>query len=256
MKKLRSIIGILLAILFLLLFDIISARINSHFDGAYGYMAKSVQRLLFFFAELIIFVKLYKKGKIRNVINTEGLKKAIPACSAMFLYVIFHVITYAVIGAKSCLNTTVPIVVSCLFFMQLSTGLWEEITFRAFVCEGYYQGEQASFKRRLLYGCISFLIFGAVHAIECDSSEQAVYRFIMTGVWGFAFAAVYLYTHNILAASLIHFFTDIFLNIPIFISEWNESALFTVLDNYVQWIMLALIFITAIIFLYKAPVRE
>ena len=256
MKKLKGIIGILLAMLFLIVFDFVSGKIQNNFDGAPGYVAKSIQRIVFFAVELIIFVKLYKKENVRSVINMDGFRKAIPAYIAMLLYVIFDVITYAVIGAKSWLNTTVPIVVSCLFLMQLATGLWEELTFRAFVCEGYYQDGKPTFKRRLLYATISLVVFGAVHAIECDSMEQAVYRFIMTGVWGFAFASVYLYTHNILVASFIHFFTDIFLNISVFIEEWNESMLFIILDNYVQWVMLAVILIVAVIFLYKEPVRE
>lgn len=79
---------------------------------------------------------------------------------------------------------------------------------------------------------------------------------MITGVWGFAFASVYLYTHSILAAAIIHFFTNIFLNISIFISDWNDSSLFMILDNYVQWVMLAAILIVAVVFLYKKPVRE
>jgi hypothetical protein len=42
----------------------------------------------------------------------------------------------------------------------------------------------------------------------------------------------------------------------VFIEEWNESTLFIILDNYVQWAMLAVILILAIIFLHKEPVRE
>jgi hypothetical protein len=182
MKMFKRIIGILLAILFLVLFDLVAGIIQNNFDGAPGYVAKSIQRIVFFAVELIIFVKLYRKESIRSVINMEGFRKAVPAYIAMLLYIVFDVLTYAIIGAKIWLNTTVPIVVSCLFLMQLATGLWEELTFRAFVCEGYYQDGQPTFKSRLIYAIISMIVFGAVHSIECDSMEQAVYRFIMTGV--------------------------------------------------------------------------
>ena len=254
--KNKKLIGIILTVLFLLLLYYTSPLINNNFDGAWGYMMKSVQRILFFAAELIIFVKLYKKDSIGSIVNMNSFKEAVPACSAMFIYVVFYVITYTMVGAKIWLNTTMPIVVSCLIFMQLATGLWEEITFRAFVCEGYYQGTNATFKRRLLYAGISAVVFGIAHVVECDSLEQAIYRFITTGVWGFAFASVYLYTHNILAAAFIHFVTNIFLNISTFISDWNDSTLFIILDNYVQWVMLAAILIVAVVFLYKKPVRE
>ncbi len=255
MKIRRGLVGILLALLFYIVFYPISLWINNNFDGAQGSMVKTLQRMVFFIVELIIFVKLYKKDSIKSVLTIEGFRNAIPACVGMLVYVAFYVVVYAVIGAKSWLNTTVPIVVSYLFFVQISTGLWEEMTFRAFVCEGYYQGEDATFMRRLIYAGISAVIFGILHAIECDSLEQAVYRFIMTGVWGFAFTSVYFYSHNFLAAAFIHFFTDIFLNISVFIKAWSESTLFMILDNYVQWIMLTVVFIVAVVFLYKKPAR-
>lgn len=97
------------------------------------------------------------------------------------------------------------------------------MTFRAFVCEGYYQRNTATAKNRLVYAFISFMFFGIAHAIECDTLEVAAYRFIITGIWGFAYASIYLYTHNILVAMFMHFFTDIFLNVPTFVAKWNDS---------------------------------
>lgn len=53
--KSKKLIGIILAVLFLLLLYYTSPLINNNFDGALGYMMKSVQRILFFAVELIIF---------------------------------------------------------------------------------------------------------------------------------------------------------------------------------------------------------
>ena len=87
--KNKRLIGIILAILFLLLLYYTSPLINNNFDGALGYMMKSVQRILFFTAELIIFVKLYKKESIGSIVNMNSFKDAVLACSAMFIYYIY-----------------------------------------------------------------------------------------------------------------------------------------------------------------------
>lgn len=97
------------------------------------------------------------------------------------------------------------------------------------------------------------MLFGIAHVIGCDTLEVAIYRFITTGIWGFAFASIYLYTHNILVAMFMHFFTDIFLNVPIFIAEWNDSIALTILDNYIHFVFLGIIIIVAVYFLLKEP---
>lgn len=79
---------------------------------------------------------------------------------------------------------------------------------------------------------------------------------IRTGIWGFAFAAVYLYTHNFLAVAFFHFITDVFLNIPNFISDYKDTVALTIMDNYVLWVVRAIILIVAVIFLIKKPLKE
>lgn len=254
MKELiKKDIGIVFCIIFYSIFIVVTNVSRSYFDGAYWYIVNSIQRMLFGMIELFVFIKIYKKEKWTDIIHFKNFKYGFSASIGMFLYLPFEIITYYIIGAKEWLNTTFSIVVSCLLFQQFATGFWEELTFRAFVCEGYYQRNTVTAKNRLVYAFISFLLFGIIHAIECGTLEIAIYRFISTGIWGFAFASIYLYTHNILVAMFMHFFTDIFLNVPVFIAEWNNSIALTVLDNYIQFVFLGIIFIVAVYFLLKEP---
>lgn len=256
MGKLKNNLGIPLGITFMAVFVLIARCLSPYFDGASWYLLSSFQRLLFFAFELHIFLKLFKKGSVKEVIHLRNFKAGIYCGSGIFVYIVFYLITYCWIGAKSWVNTTVPILLSCLILQQFTTGLWEELTFRVFICEGYYQESARTAKKRLLYSSISFLIFGAAHAIESSSQEQALYRFIITGVWGFIFATVYLHTHSFLAAAFLHFFSDIFLNLGTFIEEWNNSFALTILDNYVQWIVLGILFVIGIIVAIKEPISE
>ena len=256
MDFLKKNIGIPLCILFVVVFDIIAYALGPHFYGTGWYLVSSLQRFLFFALELFIFMKLFKKLKASEVIHMKGFKQGLIAGIAMLLYVPFDFITYCVIGPEGWNTVTVPMIIACLVFQQLTTGLWEELTFRVYVCEGYYQSENKTARRRITYAMISFLIFGMLHAVECDSLEVAIYRFLSTGIWGFAFAAVYLYTHNFIVTAFLHFITDIFLNIPNFVTGFNDSVALTIMDNYVLWVIKAVILVVAVIFLIRKPIEE
>ena len=246
-------IGVGYCLVFATIFLILAKLLVPYFDGASWYIVSSIQRLLFGIVELSLFVKIFKKDKWTDVLHLKNFKHGLAASSVMFLEILFVIVTYYFIGAKSWIDTTVLTVVSCLFFQQITTGFWEELTFRAFVVEGYYQTENKTKRSRFVYAFISAVIFGMLHAVECDSISEALYRFVNTGISGFTFASVYLYSHNLLVVMLMHFVTNIFSNATIFIAEFNISTAFIVLNDYIYFVLLGAMLLTAVIYLCREP---
>ena len=66
---------------------------------------------------------------------------------------------------------------------------------------------------------------GAVHVVDGWST----YRFLQTGIIGFAFAVIYLKSGNIVVPMILHFVYDVFANLTPFIT-WNSSPVFTRLN--------------------------
>lgn len=82
---------------------------------------------------------------------------------------------------------------------QITTGFFEEMTYRGLVLEGYFLQENKTLKPGLIYAFASFLLFGLAHI------SGGLYSFVFTGILGFSFAVIYLRFHNILIPMGLHF---------------------------------------------------
>lgn len=260
MRKIRSYwkndIGILLCIAFYLCFLVIAFVVKPYLDGADWYFFSSLERVVFGLAELVIFIKIFHKEKWTDVINFTYFREGLRAGGGWILYTILLAIVM-VVGISSLIDTTFVILFSCLICQQAATGFWEELTFRAFVLEGYTDKEKHNWLCRLAYAGICFIIFGFIHAIECGNLRDAIDVFIVTGVFGFVCAAIYLYSHNILVSMMLHFIYDIAANLQSFVDIWNEgSRLFNVLNNYVLPAGFVLMFLFSLVYVIKSPVYE
>lgn len=197
MKSRSSYTGILYAIILGTTFTIIALWTKSHLDGIPWYLFSSLHHLIYGLAALFLFCRLYTK-KPGEVFHLQNRKAALVAGSGFILYLLYYIITLF-LGIDHIEALTFPLVFSHLFLQQITTGFFEEMTYRGLVLEGYFLQENKTLKAELIYAFASFLLFGLAHI------SGGLYSFVFTGILGFSFAAIYLKSHNILIPMGLHF---------------------------------------------------
>jgi len=245
----KKYIGIWLAILFYILFSMVTSIYRYRVDGTVWFLVNSLQRLLFGLIELMLFMKCFQKKDWKEVLNFKGYKKGLLAGSGIILFIIYFVILY-ITGVSGIVGLTFPLAFSQLFCQQITTGFFEEITYRGFILEGYFYHEKQKVSTRLIYTLVSFLLFGSGHLMNCTSWSDGVFRMVTTGIIGMSFTAIYLYSHNLLIAMILHFIFDIPANLIIY-ANWSNTVIKVFLDD-IFYGMYIIIGITSLIFIIKA----
>lgn len=239
-------IWIFLAYLFTTIF------LRAPFRGAAAFVVDSILRIVFGTAALLLFVKRFQKGKWTNVIHFRNFKAGLSAASGIVLLMLFSILQIAAVVRS--VEISAQMVFADIFLLQITTGFWEEMVFRAYLMEGYYSGlsaEERTWKQRLYYSVLSALIFGALHI-----PGGSLFLLVFCMGFGFICASAYLYSHNILVCMLLHFVYDVFANLKRYAVEWDETSLLFLWNNPIFLILTGIGCLIAAAYLIKEPVDE
>lgn len=232
--------GILWAIVIASVFVTISLFMMQFLVGTPWFIFSSILRFVFGFLILFIVKRLYDRP-IKEVFSIKGSKIALSAGSGFVVYFLYYLLVWCS-GIKSITGLTIGLLISRIILQQIATGFYEELNYRVLLLEGCFYGSQNS-KNKLIYGFLSFFLFGALHVVD----GWDTYSFLQTGIIGFAYAVMYLKSRNILLPMIMHFVYDIFANLTYYI-EWNNSTLFVNVNSIFE-IMLIIMFIISFIML-------
>ncbi len=223
-------------------FVAISLGIRPFLNGVAWFTFSSVSRFVFGCLILVIVKKLYDRP-MKELLSMKGSKSALIAGCGFLLFFLYYIVVWC-LGISSIKGLTIGLFVSQVILQQVATGFYEELNYRVLVLEGYFYNTQ-NCKNKIIYGLISFLLFGVVHVV----GGWDTYRFLQTGAIGFAFAVMYLKSGNIVIPMLLHFLYDIFVNLTGYI-EWNCSTLFVSMNSLFN-VMLIIMFVISVIMLFQ-----
>lgn len=235
MKNKKAWIGIVYAVAIAAVFIAISLLVMEWLSGTPWYLFSSLLRLSFGVLALLLMCRIYER-KVAEIFKPGQNKAALRAGAGFGIFFLYYLILY-VVGFGRIAGLSLGIVVSRIFLQQLTTGFYEELVFRGLVLEGYFHQDRRTWQVRLLYAAISFLLFGAIHVV----TGWDLWRFLSTGMIGFAFAVIYLRSRNLILPMILHFVYDIFANLAGYV-EWKDTALFMNLNGcfeIMQIVMLA-----------------
>ena len=201
----------------------------------------SLVRIVFGVLSVWLLVKYFDKGSWRNVIHGKNLGAALLAGGGMILLILMETIILFTKTPASYWQElkSIPwhLLFAELFCQQVSTGFFEESADRALLMEGYYQHGERMGKRRLVYSLLSAVAFGAMHLLAGFTTAA------FAALFGFAMAAIYLHSHNILVPMLLHFLQDLVAH-----TMGYETEL-AMMQMPLYWLVHALMVIWAVAFL-------
>lgn len=240
--------GILWSVIFNAIFIALSLGGSRLFAGAAWFLYSSVLRIVFGIAVICAVNRIYGKPA-REIIHLQSWKSALTAGAGFIVYFLYFIALF-LSGFKRIAGLSAGLFVSQILLQQIATGFYEELGCRLLILEGFFYQANQSVILKLCYAAVSSVLFGAVHVITGWSFS----RFVIAGIIGFTFAAVYLVSRNILIPMILHFAYDVFANLAVYV-EWDHSSVFKALDSKSE-IILCVMLVISIMMLVKQRAAE
>lgn len=197
--------GILSAAFIYLLFIFAHLFIPSRVSSSTKMLIDCILRILFAFPCIALMGFLMNTNGFHAAFKTSGFLKGILASLMIFLFMFTMVGKFLiVVSINESFLPNIPVVL----LQQVTTGLFEESLFRG-VLIGMLLKWTGSKQGRLGAALLSGVVFGMAHLLNGDELQPLLQNALGAGILGFAFAAVYLYSGNLLSCMFIHAIYDI-----------------------------------------------
>lgn len=248
-KESKKYIGILATIILTVIFVVASKIGFKYFEGARWFVFSSFLRIIFGCIAIFLLNKLYGRS-LKSIFTNYSPKAVFISGLGFVIYAVYFIIVIFLgyIPIKIT-GLTLALFLSHIILQQVTTGFCEEALNRGLLLEGYFCTNMSR-SRKVVYALISFILFGLIHV----TSGWDTYLFLYTGTIGFAFATIYLNTHNLIFPMIIHFIYDIFANIVDYM-EFNDSVIFNIIYS-VNGVMIGIMFVVSLAMLLRDNSKE
>lgn len=98
------------------------------------------------------------------------------------------------------------------------------------------------------FSSVQRVVFGLLHVV----TGWDTWTFLSTGAIGFAFAVIYLVSHNLLIPMVLHAAYDVAANLAAY-GEWRASSLFVSLNGTYFYMVVGVMFLVSLFVLIFKP---
>lgn len=249
----RGCIWTVLVWLVFILVDYILCKVSD--NGIVSSLGDSFLRFLFSVPAVILMVKIYG-CKIKQILNIKGFGKGMFA--ALFVWTMCIAVVIVFICCTEKYKSVTLLSVVLLILTQISTGFMEEGLFRGLFMEGMLRKYGNSMKGRLVVVFISGTVFGSAHLINVffgNSLDSAVSNVFFASLSGIAYAAIYMYSQNLIAAIVVHAVYDIFIHFEDLLILQYKDNIWMNITNFIGNASFVLMVVFAVYLCYKAKDR-
>ena len=231
-SKKRPVLGGIGMVVMLWAGYIVSTVLRGGSDEASRYWIDSLLRCAFGIWGIRLFARVFYDGDWRQVIHLRGFGKGLAAGWGKLAVMVIIALIGCFFGENF---TWGPWLVGGVVMQQIGTGVFEEVTFRAMLLEGGMRRFGGKWWARLLLATVNGAIFALMHfSIFVGNPSRAFFYFVSA----FTYAAMYLYSGNILSCMVVHAVYDIPANLNRGFAVVAEQPLvWGVIYQTVVWLM-------------------
>ena len=234
--------GFVWHLIFVLPFIGLSLLFMQMTKGVTWFLISSALRTVFGFGILFVACRLFDLTP-SEILSGRNFKGALIAGTGFFLFFLYFLAEVAS-GFGKVTGLTLGIFIARVFLQQITTGFFEELSYRFLLLEGLKHTRNTT-GLKLVYVLVSSFLFGLVHVVTAWN----IVTFLTTAAIGFAFAVIFVESGNIVLPMILHFVYDFIIHITSFM-EWRHTPLFDGICENADIAYIVMFVVSLVILLY------